>query len=128
MMKPIQAFICILMVACTALESSAQETKPIQFKYDKVQKDGMTTLSLKAFIKPGIKLYSIQKTSDDAPYSSISFDSTATKYLQDSIAEDGKVQNETDTTLHTQVKYYTDSVIWLQKVVAKPTDNLVLKG
>ena len=59
------------MLCCTS--DSAQEGNPIQFKYDKVQKDGAVTLSLKALIEPGVKLYSIQKNSEDAPYSSISF-------------------------------------------------------
>src|SRR3954468_16393009 len=108
-MKPVLVFLSVLIICFVASQTPAQEGNPIQFKYDKEQKDGAVTLSLKALIKPGVKLYSIQKTSEDAPYSSISFDSTATKYLQDSIEEKGKAQTETDTTFHTQVKYYSDS-------------------
>jgi len=125
MMKPLRVLVCFLL-CLTALPNFAQERSPIQFKYDKLQKDGAVTLSLKALIQPGVKLYSIQKTSEDAPYSSVNFDSTATKYLQDSIEEEGKAQTETDTTFHAQVKYYTDSVVWLQKVNA--ADSTVLKG
>ena len=125
-MKLVQV-ICLLLIICfCACQTHAQEGKPIQFRYDKVQKDGAVTLSLKALIQPGVKLYSIQKTSEDAPYSSISFDSTANKYLQDSVEEKGKVQTETDTTFHAQVKYYTDSVVWLQRV--KAADSGILKG
>src|SRR5438128_10444529 len=113
MMKPVVIFIYTLVMCFAALQASAQQSSPVQFKYDKEQKDGAVTLSLKALIQPGVKLYSIQKTSEDAPYSSISFDSTATRYLQDSVEENGKVQTETDTTFHAQVKYYTDSVVWL---------------
>ena len=125
-MKPLQVFLSVLILCFAALHTYAQEGNPVQFKYDKVQKDGAVTLSLKALIKPGVKLYSIQKTSEDAPYSSISFDSAATKYLQDSVEEKGKAQTETDTTFHTLVKYYTDSVTWMQKVNA--ADSTVLKG
>ncbi len=125
-MKPVQVILCVLILCFTACQTPAQEGKPIQFKYDKVQKDGAVTLSLKALIQPGVKLYSIQKTSEDAPYSSISFDSTANQYLKDSVEEKGKVQTETDTTFHAQVKYYTDSVVWLQRV--KAADSAVLKG
>ena len=53
-------------------------------------------------------------------------DSAAIKYLQDSVEEKGKAQTETDTTFHTQVRYYTDSVTWMQKV--KVADSTVLKG
>src|SRR5689334_11806989 len=105
MIKLVRAFICVLIICFVACQTPAQEGKPIQFKYDKVQEDGAVTLSLKALIQPGVKLYSIQKTSEDAPYSSISFDSTANKYLKDSVQEKGKAQTETDTTFHAQVKY-----------------------
>jgi thiol:disulfide interchange protein len=125
-MKPGWIFFYALIACFAALQTFAQEGNPVQFKYDKVQKDGAVTLSLKALIQPGVKLYSIQKTSEDAPYSSISFDSTASKYLNDSVEEKGKAQTETDTTFHAQVKYYTDSVIWLQRV--KAADSAVLKG
>src|SRR3954453_12665076 len=126
MMKPVWVFFYVLLICFATLQTSAQQGNPIQFKYDKVQKDEAVTLSLKALIQPGVKLYSIRKTSEDAPYSSISFDSTANKYLQDSVEENGKAQTETDTTFHAQVKYYTDSVVWLQKV--KASDSAVLKG
>ncbi|TKK68356.1 protein-disulfide reductase [Ilyomonas limi] len=116
------------MLLCTALISTAQEVKPVQFKYDQTRKDDTVILSIKALINPDIKLYSIHKTSDDAPFTTITFDSTATKYVKDSVDEKGKLQTATDTTFHTQVKYYNDSVVWLQKVTAKPSDSLVLKG
>ena len=127
-MKPVLAIVGILIFISIVLSSCAQESKPVQLQYDKIQKDGAVTLSVKALVQPGIKLYSVQKISEDAPYSSITFDSTAKQYLKDSVEEKGNVQTETDTTFHTQVKYFTDSVVWLQPVNVQPADSVVLKG
>ena len=128
MIKPVQVFVCMCMLLGTALISTAQEASPIQFKYNQTRKDDTIILFIKALINPAVKLYSIHKTSEDAPYTTITFDSTATKYVQGTIEEKGNLQTETDTTFNTTVKYYTDSVVWLQKVAIKPSDSLVLKG
>ncbi len=125
-MKRVLVFVIILWLGGTGLHAMAQDKKPVQFKYDKVQQDGAVILSLKALIEPGVKLYSVEKASDDVPASTIVFDSVATKYLLDAVEEKGNVHSETDSIFGAAVKYYTDSVVWLQKV--KSTDSVVLKG
>ena len=85
-------------------------------------------LTLKVIIPPAAKLYSIQKPSDDAPYSSIRFDSSVTGLLAGVIIEDGSLKKENDSAFNTEVNYFTDSVIWLQKVNVNNADSVVLKG
>ena len=44
------------------------------------------------------------------------------------LKENGNLKTETDTVFHSQVKYFTDSAAWLQKIKTQPSDSLVLKG
>ena len=85
-------------------------------------------LYIKAFIEPGIKLFSITpKKSDDAA-SSIQMDSSLKQYLNGSIIEKGNIQTENDNILGYEVNYYTDSIVWEQKLNIDTPDSILLKA
>ncbi|MBC7423830.1 MAG: thioredoxin family protein [Ferruginibacter sp.] len=113
-----------------SLTMAAQDKQPVQFSFSKVDK-GNGEYTLKIVAKPtAVKLFSIQKISGDlAVNTSFSFDSTIKKYLQDSIAETGSLQTEKDAALNNiSIKFYTDSVIWLQKIKLSAGDSIRVKG
>lgn len=107
----------------------AQDNTPVSLRYDKQRiNDSTVMLSFHAAVKPGMKLYHIRQTPDEALYSEIAFDSIYTKYLSGSITEKGKLQSEKDAALGSEVSFFTDSVAWQQEVRVKSTDSVVLKG
>jgi thiol:disulfide interchange protein DsbD len=85
-------------------------------------------LTIKAHVPKGIKLYGLQNAPTDALYSTVSFDSAARKYVAAPVEEKGALRTEKDPALDATVHYFADSVLWQQKVLAPPTDSLVLKG
>ncbi|MEO6356067.1 MAG: protein-disulfide reductase, partial [Ferruginibacter sp.] len=97
------------------LTIAAQDQQPVQFSFSKEEKgNGAFILHITAKPSAGIKLFSIQKVSDDLPVNTtIQFDSTIKKYLADSVQEKGNLQTEKDAALNNStIKFYTDSVQW----------------
>ncbi len=128
MKKPVWLCIYILITVFT-FNAQGQGSTPVKFIYSKTRiNDSETVLSAKAIIQPGVKLYSINNMAADVPSSSVTFDSTVSKYLVHTVEERGKLQTENDTVFSTQVKYFTDSVVWQQTVKAQPADSFVMKG
>ena len=110
---------------------TAQETQPVQFSFNKENKGkGDFILTITAKPIAGVKLFSIRKISEDLPVNSvISFDSSAKKYLQDSIIETGNLHFETDKALNNvNVNFYTDSLQWKQKIKLQPDDSIRIIG
>lgn len=111
--------------------SSAQDKQPVQFSFEKI-KTGNAEFELKIKAKPaaGIKLFSIQKIADDLPVNtSISFDSTAKIYLKDNLKENGALKTAIDPALNNStIKYFTDSVEWVQKIKLNPDDSIRITG
>ncbi len=85
-------------------------------------------LKIKAHIPPGIKLFALQKSPDDPLYSNINFDSSANRLLKDSLATNGIEHNEFDSLVKAHVRFFSDSVEWLQKIKAGAQDSFLLKG
>ena len=109
--------------------ASLNAQDPVSFSYSKERTNGEeVVLSIKAAVKPGIKLYAVQQNSPDAVNSSIVFDSAYSKYLQGSIIEKINPKTEKDATLNTEVKFFSDSTFWQQKVKVNATDSVLLKG
>src|SRR5688572_16611327 len=98
-----------------------------QFEQQRVNEKEVV-LTIKATVPEGVKLYGLQKTDNDALYSTISFDSAAKKYLAAAVAEKGAVHTEKDASLDATVNYFADSVLWQQKIMATTADSLLLKG
>jgi thiol:disulfide interchange protein len=113
------------------LTIAAQDQQPVQFSFSKEEKgNGAFILHITAKPSAGIKLFSIQKISDELPVNTtIQFDSTIKKYLADSVQEKGNLQTEKDAALNNStIKFYTDSVQWLQKVQLHTGDSIRIKG
>lgn len=89
--------------------------------------DKESVIRLKVTTAPGNKIYSIDKKSEDAVSSSITFDSSVQKELKGPIQESGKAITEKDSVLLADVKYYKDSVIWSQ-TVQTPADKKEFEG
>ncbi len=78
----------------------AQDKSPVSLRYDKQRiNDSTVVLSFHAAVNPGLRLYHLQQTADEALYSEIAFDSAFLKYLTGSITEKGKLQTEKDAAL-----------------------------
>lgn len=124
-------FVVSLLMGCLFGASTlhAQTEEPVQFSFSnsRVGKDEVL-LTVKAAIKPGVKLYALDKVSEDAPYSSVTFDSAAHASLKGNFTESGKLHEEKDAVLNSAVKYYADSVLWNQKVTVPASDSLLIKG
>lgn len=123
------------LIACTAaalafiaVQSNAQDSQPISFTYNKIRNGDEVMLSIRVMLQPGIKLFSVQQASADVPSSSLSFDTAFSGRLNGPVSEKGRLQTEQDVTLHAPVKFYTDSVVWQQKVKAAASDSFLLKG
>jgi thiol:disulfide interchange protein DsbD len=107
----------------------AQDKTPVSLRYDKQRVNDTTViLSFHASVKPGLRLFRLQQSKDDALYSEIAFDSIYHKYLTGSVTEKGKLQTEKDNALGADVSFFTDSVEWQQAVKVRSTDSVVLKG
>ncbi len=85
-------------------------------------------LKIKAHIPQGIELFALQKSQDDPLYSNINFDSSNKRRLKDSLTTKGIEHIEYDSLVKARVRYFSDSVEWLQKVKAGAKDSFLLKA
>lgn len=126
MKKILQALIWISFFALS-IQVYAQDTLPVTFSFSKARlNDTAIQLIISVKIVPGIKLYALQKKSDDAVYSVINFDSSLQKYIRGSIIETGKSFTENDKELAVNATYFTDSVIWQQNISIN--DSFIARG
>jgi len=118
-----------IQLVLVSLAVQANDSLSVHFVLDQQRTKGDEVLvNIKAYVPTGTKLYALQRSADDALYSSIEFDSAYRKYLAGSISEKGSVKNENDSTIGAPVSYFTDSVVWQQKLNLTSTDSLYLKG
>ncbi|MEI7736174.1 MAG: cytochrome c biogenesis protein CcdA [Ferruginibacter sp.] len=109
----------------------AQAQQPVQFFFDKVKNAaGEFELRIKAKPEKGVRLFSVQTISADLPVNtSISFDSAAKRFLADSIKETGTMQTAVEPGLNNAtIKFYTDSVVWIQKITLQKGDSTRIIG
>lgn len=90
--------------------------------------DKESRLLIKVTTIPGNKIYSIDKKSEESLSSSIVFDSSIQKELKGTVQETGKAITEKDTTIGSDVKYYQDSVIWIQTVQTPASGKKEFEG
>ena len=120
------ALLGLLFISCNAF---SQDTTGVNFSYSTNRiSDSIVVISLKGKISPGIKVFALQETPDDALYSTIQFDSSVRKLLRDSVIQKGNDERIMDTTLQSEVHFFKDSVDWQQKVFASPSDSFLVKG
>ncbi len=124
------ARIILLICLCSCLcHASLNAQVAVSFTYSKERTSAdEVMLSIKAAVKSGIKLYAVQQSSTDAINSSIAFDSVYTKYLRGSIIEEINPKAEKDATLNAEVRFFSDSTLWQQKVKVDASDSILLKG
>ena len=94
--------IIAIQIILISLTARANDSLSVRFFFDKNRSsDSRVVINIKAFVSNGVKLYALQKSSEDALYSSIEFDSTCSKYLAGSVIENGAVKKENDTAVGT---------------------------
>lgn len=114
-----------------SLTITAQETKPVQFSFSSNRDDsGRAYISIKAKMAPGVQLYSAKRNLPEEVFlTSVDYDSTAKKYLRDSLAEGKNVKMSTDSlTGDMAVRFFTDSVEWRQALNLNKQDSAIIKG
>lgn len=112
-----------------SINGYSQGILPVSFSYTKtINTNGEILLTIKATIKPGIKLYAIKQPANAAVNSSVAFDSAFSKYLNGVVTELITSRTEKDASLQTDVNYYTDSAVWQQKIKVAATDSILIKG
>ena len=120
-----------LILSILSITSTAQDIQPVQFSFEKESKgNGEFVLKIKAIPKPGIQLFSIEPISADLPVNTtLIFDSVIVKYLQDSIQETGALKTATEPAFdNATIRFFTDSVTWLQKIRLAEGDSIRVKG
>ena len=124
-------FIRFVLCCCFLLHGTllwANDSAIVRFDINRVQLNGsQQALTIKAIVSPDVKLYGLQQSGNDVLFSSISFDSTSTKYLDGIVQEKGTKQTEKDLSVDASVSYYSDSVLWQQGLL-NTTDSFLLKG
>jgi len=129
-MRVFQKYASVFFFNCFCIASLyAQDSNAVHFIYSKQRtKANEVVLAIKAFVKPGAKLYALQQNTTDALVSSVTFDSAYTKYINGPITEASILKNEKDTTVDIIARYSVDSANWQQKLKINSTDSVLLKG
>ncbi|WP_018614065.1 protein-disulfide reductase DsbD family protein [Segetibacter koreensis] len=121
----------LITVFLISLTTTAQVTKPVQFSFSSQRDDsGRAFISIKAKVQPNVEVYSAKrKLPDEVFLTSVDFDSTAKKFLRDSLTEQGNVKTSKDSaTGGMTVRFFTDSVEWKQPLQLGKQDSAVIKG
>jgi thiol:disulfide interchange protein DsbD len=130
MMRFLKGFFHVI-VCLVSLTTTAQVTKPVQFSFSSYRNDsGQAFITIKAKISPGVHLYSAKRNSAEEVFlTSIAVDSSARKFLKDSLAETGSVKTSVDSaTGGMPVRFFTDSVEWKQPLDLSARDSATIKG
>jgi len=107
----------------------SQDTTGVNFSFNTQRlNDSEVVVSIVGKIIPGIKLFALQKSSEDALYSTIEFDSSLNSRLNGAVEQKGDQQRILDQTLKSEVHFFKDSVDWQQKISATPSDSFLVKG
>lgn len=108
---------------------TAQVSKPVQLSFSAERNEKGAFVRIKAKLAPKVQVFSTRKSSaDDAFVSTVQFDSSAKRYLKDTLAEIGNLQTGFNGAANAQVKFFTDSVEWRQQLQVAPDDSVKIKG
>lgn len=129
MMKKIAVVFLVACFIAGAFRAYSQDSAAVTVSYSKERiNEKEMLLSLHVAVKPGYKLFALQKKEEDALFSTITFDSSAGKYLSGTVTEKGTKKTEVDAGTKLNVEYFSDSVLWQQKITASETDSFLIKG
>lgn len=119
----------VFQILWLSLIAHANDSLAVHFSFDKKRiNDKQVIVSIKAFVPDGAELFALQRSTNDALYSSIEFDSSCSKYLQGPVNEIGTIKTSKDSAVNASVNYFTDSVTWQQQLKVPANDSLLLKG
>jgi thiol:disulfide interchange protein DsbD len=122
------ALLLLLISFCSHM-ATAQVSKPVQLSFSAERDGNDAFVRIKAKIADSVQLFSIKKKSaDDAFVSAVEFDSSAKRYLKDSLVEVGNLQTTFNRAANAEVSFFKDSVEWRQKLQVLPNDSAKIKG
>ena len=123
-------FPVLLLLIFNAFIIHAQDSSAIIFSYTQQRiNNNEVALTITAKVaKPGVKLFTLQKTADDPVFSKIQFDTAASPYIKDAVTEKGNVLIQTDPLLQMKVHTVADSIQWTQIVNIDAKDSAIIKG
>lgn len=128
MIKLFRPFL-LLFLYFISYSSTAQVSKHVQFSFSGNRDATGAYVSIKAKIADKVQLFSTKKNSpDDAFISAVEFDSSAKRYLKDSLLELGQLKTEMNSAAGAEVRYFTDSAEWKQRLNVPATDSAKIKG
>ncbi len=90
--------------------------------------DSTVDLKITVKIPAGAKFYTTQKKTDDDIASTLTLDTSITKYVHTTVKEDGKLQTEHDADIQTQTSFYTDNVVISQLLSIPSSEDIRVKG
>src|SRR5215203_4072367 len=129
MLKNCACIIAVFFLVLSSFQSNATDSTGLELYFAKERiSDSNVLITIKAIIPSSAKLYALQEAKNNTLYSTISFDSTAHQYLNGIIDEKGSKHSEKDPSVEATVNYFTDSVLWQQKLNVLLSDSLQLKG
>jgi thiol:disulfide interchange protein DsbD len=112
-----------------SINGYSQDSSAVNLSYSTQRlNDKEVLFSIKGKIAPGTKLFALKHSPDEIMFSTIQFDSSVSNKLAGDISQKEVIQTAVDTALQSEVRYFTDSVIWQQKLNASLTDSFLLKG
>ncbi|HTH30921.1 MAG TPA: cytochrome c biogenesis protein CcdA [Lacibacter sp.] len=127
--RTIAVLLLLLGSLAAGLYVRAEDSTVVNFSYNKQRiNEKQVLLLLQVKVKPGYKLFALQKKEEDVLFSTITFDSAATKHLSGTVTEKGTKKTELDAATQAHVAYFADSVVWQQKINAAATDSFLVKG
>ena len=130
-MKHIAQLLLLFTALIFCIPSTAQDKQPVQFTFLALRDaSGKANIIIKAKVSDGAKLLSVKKQqADDVFISAVGFDSTSSKYLLESLLEQGNVQKAADAAAGgATIAYFADSVTWVQQLSITSNDSTVIKG
>lgn len=108
---------------------TAQVSKHVQFSFSGNRDEKGAYISVKAKIADKVRLFSAKKKSaDDVFISLVEFDSASKKYVKDSLVEIGDLKTAMNPDAGQEVKYFSDSVEWRQRLNISQNDSVKIKG
>jgi len=112
-------FVVIGMLSCS-LFVSAQIKNPVDWKYEAKKKEGGYQIVITATVKKPWHIYS-QNTGKSGPVpTEIKFSPNPLVKLEGSVKETGKLEKIYDNAFHTDVLFYSNTVVFTQEVKVKP--------
>jgi len=118
-----------LLFLWVSLYSYSQEKDSIQLKTSQERLgDSTVRLIFSVAMPAGARLFDLQQTAEDPVYSEISFDSSALPLFRQKPIAPTPPAKAKDAALGAEVRYYSDSVTWVQDAEIPVGDSLVIKG